>query len=99
MKAAKAVVLFLMLALSVPVLAQESQGQNKQQVLSLTSRERQIVLMVAEGLSNKDVGRRLNLSEGTVKVHLHNIYTKLGINKRTALVPIAHAHHEELMGR
>ena len=97
MKAARTVVVLLMLALSVPVLAQENQGQNKQQVNSLTSRERQIVLMVAEGLSNKDVGRRLNLSEGTV--NLHNIYTKLGINKRTALVPIAHAHREELMGR
>jgi DNA-binding NarL/FixJ family response regulator len=60
-KAAKALVVLLMLALSVPVPAQESQGPNKQQVTSLTSRERQIVLMVAEGLSNKDVGRRLNL--------------------------------------
>ena len=98
MKAVKAVVVLLMLALSVPALAQESQGQNKQQINSLTSRERQIVLMVASGLSNKDVGRRLDLSEGTVKVHLHNIYTKLGVNKRTALVAIALAHHEELMG-
>jgi hypothetical protein len=34
---------------------------------------------------------------GIVKVHLHNIYTKLGINKRTALVAIALAHREELM--
>src|SRR6516164_9519669 len=83
----KTVVVLLMLALSVPASSQDTQGQNKQQVNSLTSRERQIVLMVAEGLSNKEVGRRLNLSEGTVKVHLHNIYTKLGINKRTALVP------------
>jgi two-component system nitrate/nitrite response regulator NarL len=99
MKAVKAVVVLLMLALSVPGLAQDSQGQNNQRVNSLTSRERQIVLMVAEGLSNKDVGRRLNLSEGTVKVHLHNIYTKLGINKRTALVLIAHTHREELMSR
>jgi two-component system, NarL family, nitrate/nitrite response regulator NarL len=56
---------------------------------SLTSRERQIVLMVAGGLSNKDVGRRLELSEGTVKVHLHNVYKKLGINNRTALTAIA----------
>jgi two-component system, NarL family, nitrate/nitrite response regulator NarL len=97
-KAVKVVVMLLTLALSVPALAQDSLGQNKQQVNSLTSRERQIVLMVAEGLTNKDVGRRLNLSEGTVKVHLNNIYTKLWINKRTALVPIAHAHREELMG-
>ena len=55
-KTVKAVVVLLMLALSVPALAQDSQGQNNQQVNSLTSRERQIVLMVAEGLSNKDVG-------------------------------------------
>jgi two-component system nitrate/nitrite response regulator NarL len=35
---------------------------------SLTSREREIVLALAQGLSNKEVGRRLNISEGTVKV-------------------------------
>jgi DNA-binding NarL/FixJ family response regulator len=64
---------------------------------SLTSREQQIIFtLVADGLSNKGVGRRLNLSEGTVKVHLHNIYRKLAVNKRTALVAIAHAHREEL---
>jgi len=62
---------------------------------SLTSRERQIVLLLASGaLSNKDVGRQLNLSEGTVKVHLHNIFTKLGIRNRTALVAAAYAHSE-----
>ena len=57
---------------------------------SLTSREREIVFALAEGLSNKDVGRRLNLSEGTVKVHLHNIYSKLGVKNRTALAMLAH---------
>jgi two-component system nitrate/nitrite response regulator NarL len=56
---------------------------------SLTSREREVVLVLAEGLSNKDVGRRLNLSEGTVKVHLHNIYSKLGVKNRTALAVLA----------
>ena len=56
---------------------------------SLTSRERGIVLTLAEGLSNKDVGRKLNLSEGTVKVHLHNIYSKLGVKNRTALAVLA----------
>ena len=57
----------------------------------LTGREREVVLaLVAGGLSNKDVGLRLNLSEGTVKVHLHNIYKKLGVKGRTALVALAH---------
>ena len=59
---------------------------------ALTSREREIVQTLASGgLSNKDVGRRLNLSEGTVKVHLHNIYQKLGVKTRTALVALAHS--------
>jgi DNA-binding CsgD family transcriptional regulator len=51
---------------------------------SLTSREREIVLALASGpgFSNKDVARRLNLSEGTVKVHLHNIYDKLRVKNR-----------------
>jgi two-component system nitrate/nitrite response regulator NarL len=56
---------------------------------SLTSREKEIVFALAEGLSNKDVGRKLNLSEGTVKVHLHNIYSKLGVKNRTALAVLA----------
>jgi two-component system nitrate/nitrite response regulator NarL len=58
---------------------------------SLTSREREIVSALAEGLSNKDVGRKLSLSEGTVKVHLHNIYSKLGVKNRTALAVLAFA--------
>jgi two-component system nitrate/nitrite response regulator NarL len=56
----------------------------------LTSREREIVLALAEGLSNRDVGRRLNISEGTVKVYLYNIYSKLGVKNRTALVVLAY---------
>ena len=56
---------------------------------SLTNREREIVFALAEGLSNKDIGLRLNLSEGTVKVHLHNIYSKLGVKNRTALAVLA----------
>jgi DNA-binding NarL/FixJ family response regulator len=58
---------------------------------SLTSREQEIVLtLAAGGPSNKDVGRRLHVSEGTVKVHLHNIYRKLGVKNRTELVARAH---------
>jgi two-component system nitrate/nitrite response regulator NarL len=57
---------------------------------SLTKREREIALALAEGLSNKNVGRRLNLSEGTVKVHLHNIYQKFRVKNRTALAVLVH---------
>jgi DNA-binding NarL/FixJ family response regulator len=64
---------------------------------SLTCRERQIVLLVAEGLSNKQMCRRLGLSEGTVKIHLHNIYEKVGVNNRTALAAMAVAGREELI--
>jgi two-component system nitrate/nitrite response regulator NarL len=52
---------------------------------TLTDREHQIAQLVSEGLSNKEVGRRLNISDGTIKVHLHNIYQKLAISNRTAL--------------
>ena len=45
----------------------------------LTPREIEIVRMVGQGLRNKAIAERLSISEGTVKVHLHNIYEKLGI--------------------
>ena len=51
----------------------------------LTTRERQIVLVLSEGATNREIGRRLRLAEGTVKVHLHHIYRKLGIPNRTTL--------------
>ncbi len=55
----------------------------------LTTRERQIILVLSEGVTNKEIGRRLKLAEGTVKLHLHNIYRKLGIANRTALALLA----------
>lgn len=51
----------------------------------LTERERQLLCLVREGLSNTEVGRQLNLSDGAVKVHMHQIYQKLAIRNRTAL--------------
>jgi DNA-binding CsgD family transcriptional regulator len=52
---------------------------------TLSTREREVTLLVVEGLSNKEIGRQLNISDNTVKVHLHNIYVKLEIRKRTSL--------------
>ena len=55
----------------------------------LTDREHQIMRLVSAGLSNKAIGRRLNVSEGTIKVHLHHIYQKLEISNRTVLAALA----------
>jgi DNA-binding CsgD family transcriptional regulator len=49
----------------------------------LTHRELEVLRLLAEGLSNKQIGARLNLSLRTVKFHLDNIYSKLGVNTRT----------------
>ena len=55
----------------------------------LTDREHQIMCLVSGGLSNKEIGRRLNISDGTIKVHLHHIYQKLEISNRTELAALA----------
>ena len=50
----------------------------------LTHRERQILHLVCEGLSNKEIGRRLKVTDGKIKVHLHNIFEKLWVSNRRA---------------
>ena len=54
----------------------------------LTAREYEIAGLVAKGLSNKHICRQLSISEGTVKVHLHNMYEKLQISNRTVLAAL-----------
>lgn len=53
---------------------------------ALTPREREIVDMVAEGLRNRAIAQRLGISEGTVKLHLHHVYEKLGVTGRVELL-------------
>jgi len=53
---------------------------------ALTPREIEIVRLVALGLRNKELAQRLSITEGTVKIHLHNIYDKLGVDGRLELV-------------
>ncbi len=52
----------------------------------LTKREVEVVRLVSQGLPNKAVARELGVREGTVKVHLHNIYGKLKLPNRSALI-------------
>jgi len=69
---------------------EQRNAANTENVLSvLTDRERQIMRLVSEGLSNKEIGRRLNIVDGTIKVHLHNIFQKLEISNRTVLAALA----------
>jgi DNA-binding NarL/FixJ family response regulator len=58
----------------------------------LTGREEQVVALVAEGLSNRDVSSELHLSEHTVKKYLFRIFDKLGISTRVELVLYAMNH-------
>jgi DNA-binding CsgD family transcriptional regulator/tetratricopeptide (TPR) repeat protein len=52
----------------------------------LTKRELEILNKLASGLSNKEIAGQLNLTVGTVKIHLNNLYGKLGVNRRVQAV-------------
>lgn len=51
----------------------------------LTPRETEVMSLVAQGLSNRQIAEKLIVSEGTIKIHVHNIYGKLGVNNRVDL--------------
>jgi len=52
----------------------------------LTKREAEVVQLVSQGLPNRAVAGELGVREGTVKIHLHNIYRKLRVPNRTGLI-------------
>jgi DNA-binding NarL/FixJ family response regulator len=58
----------------------------------LTARELDIVRAIADGLRNRAIAEKLRVTEGTVKVHLHNIYRKLGLGSRLALMLYTQEH-------
>lgn len=54
--------------------------------VSFTAREEEVVALLARGLSNREIGRRLFISETTVKFHVHNVMAKLGVKRRAEVV-------------
>lgn len=51
--------------------------------LKLSKRQKQLMIMLNEGLSNREIAERIEISEHTVKVHLWRLFTKLDVNSRT----------------
>jgi len=67
----------------------QSYAAHSLEFIMLSAREREVMLLVGRGLSNKEIAERLEISNGTVKVHLHHIYRSLGIRSRTMLAVLA----------
>ncbi|MFJ9440402.1 response regulator [Kitasatospora sp. NPDC101235] len=62
----------------------------REQVAALTTRERDVLTLIAAGLSNGQIARRLGVVEGTVKAHVSSILARLGVTNRAAAAVLAH---------
>jgi DNA-binding CsgD family transcriptional regulator len=76
----------LLLTLLRPHLAQvlEAHDRAAQDPPRLTPRERELVTLLAGGLTNRQIGRELGIAEGTVRKHLEHVYARLGVTNRVA---------------
>ncbi|TDC86940.1 response regulator transcription factor [Actinomadura sp. 7K507] len=72
-----------------PSVASRLLGRMRSPTATLTARELEVLRLVAEGLSNRQISKRLFLSETTIKTHLVHIYAKLDVDSRTAAVAAA----------
>lgn len=73
----------------------KSKGKRTNILDSLTKREREILYLISQGLSNKEIGERLFLSEKTVKNYTTNIFSKLDVRDRVQAAIIAIENHIE----
>ncbi|WP_341520330.1 two-component system response regulator NarL [Pseudomonas sp. G.S.17] len=74
------------------VMAQALRSPPRQAVVELTERERQVLKTIASGFSNKVIGHKLGITEGTVKVHVKNLLHKLGLRSRVEAAVWAMEH-------
>lgn len=81
-------VIALPLRLSLPRRSSQSLDERRREPLieALTTREHDVLALVADGLSNRDIAGALAISEHTVKFHLASIFGKLGVSTRTEAV-------------
>jgi DNA-binding NarL/FixJ family response regulator len=66
------------------------QASTPAEIAGLTSREREVLILVADGLSNADIAKRLSIGEVTVRTHLARVQTKLGVGEKSQAVAIAY---------
>jgi DNA-binding NarL/FixJ family response regulator len=82
-----------------PKLARELLADRREaRSAQLTEREREVLALVGEGLANKLIARRLEISEKTVKAHLTRIYAEIGVTDRTQAALWAREHGLEGTG-
>lgn len=75
-------------------IVEHSIGNSKPSVIvesvRMTKRERQVILLIADGFTNKEIAQKLHLSTYTVKSHVHNILEKLSLHTRVQIANYAH---------
>jgi two-component system, NarL family, response regulator LiaR len=72
----------------VPVGGPFVPDERKREDLSITSREMEIVELIAKGMSNREIAEKLYVSENTVKTHSSRVFDKLGARRRTQAVQL-----------
>jgi DNA-binding NarL/FixJ family response regulator len=70
--------------------------RGKEPAEQLSDRERQVLRLTATGMANKQIGRALGITERTVKVHLGNVFKRIGVSDRTSAALWAREHLPEL---
>jgi DNA-binding NarL/FixJ family response regulator len=89
----------------IPLSSTAPPPRNANVVDTLTDRQRQVLLLLLEGQSNKEIARALGVLEGTIKVHLRTVMQRLGVRNRTQLalaavragiLPSAEARHTQM---
>ena len=84
---------FSMLAPEATNALLHSNRQNSEVGFDLSSREREVLVFIVKGLSNFEIANQLHISTATVKYHLANIFTKLGVRNRVEAATIALEHN------